>query len=127
MNTKTMNKLKIFSFLLVITASISTAQEIEPVKKAIDGEQYEKAKSMLKTLIKSKPENGKFSFLLGNIYLKQGIEDSAKIAFQKGLTGTDGAKMNYIGLGQIDLNTNNVSSAESNFALATKGYKKKRH
>ena len=125
MNTKTMNKLKIFSFLLVITASISTAQEIEPVKKAIDGEQYEKAKSMLKTLIKSKPENGKFSFLLGNIYLKQGIEDSAKIAFQKGLTGTDGAKMNYIGLGQIDLNTNNVSSAESNFASATKDIKKK--
>ncbi len=120
-----MNKLKIFSFLLVITASISTAQEIEPVKKAIDGEQYEKAKSMLKTLIKSKPENGKFSFLLGNIYLKQGIEDSAKIAFQKGLTGSDGAKMNYIGLGQIDLNTNNVSSAESNFALATKDIKKK--
>jgi cytochrome c-type biogenesis protein CcmH/NrfG len=125
MNTKTMNKLKIFSFLLVITASISTAQEIEPVKKAIDGEQYEKAKSMLKTLIKSKPENGKFSFLLGNIYLKQGIEDSAKIAFQKGLTGSDGAKMNYIGLGQIDLNTNNVSSAESNFASATKDIKKK--
>jgi cytochrome c-type biogenesis protein CcmH/NrfG len=125
MNTKTMNKLKIFSFLLVITASISTAQEIEPVKKAIDAEQYEKAKSMLKTLIKSKPENGKFSFLLGNIYLKQGIEDSAKIAFQKGLTGSDGAKMNYIGLGQIDLNTNNVSSAESNFALATKDIKKK--
>ena len=125
MNTKTMNKLKIFSFLLVITASISTAQEIEPVKKAIDAEQYEKAKSMMKTLIKSKPENGKFSFLLGNIYLKQGIEDSAKIAFQKGLTGTDGAKMNYIGLGQIDLNTNNVSSAESNFALATKDIKKK--
>ena len=125
MNTKTMNKLKIFSFLLVITASISTAQEIEPVKKAIDAEQYEKAKSMLKTLIKSKPENGKFSFLLGNIYLKQGIEDSAKIAFQKGLTGTDGAKMNYIGLGQIDLNTNNVSSAESNFASATKDIKKK--
>ena len=120
-----MNKLKIFSFLLVITASISTAQEIEPVKKAIDAEQYEKAKSMLKTLIKSKPENGKFSFLLGNIYLKQGIEDSAKIAFQKGLTGSDGAKMNYIGLGQIDLNTNNVSSAESNFALATKDIKKK--
>jgi len=125
MNTKTMNKLKIFSFLLVITASISTAQEIEPVKKTIDAEQFEKAKSMLKTLIKSKPENGKFSFLLGNIYLKQGIEDSAKIAFQKGLTGTDGAKMNYIGLGQIDLNTNNVSSAESNFASATKDIKKK--
>lgn len=125
MNTNTMNKLKIFSFLLVITASIASAQEIEPVKKAIDAEQYEKAKSMLKSLIKTKPENGKFSFLLGNIYLKQGIEDSAKIVFQRGLTGTEGAKMNYIGLGQIDLNTNNVSSAESNFASATKDIKKK--
>jgi predicted Zn-dependent protease len=120
-----MNKLKIFSLLLVITASIANAQEIDPVKKAIDAEQYEKAKTMLKSLIKTKPENGKFSFLLGNIYLKQGIEDSAKIVFQKGLTGTEGAKMNYIGLGQMDLNTNNVSSAESNFASATKDIKKK--
>lgn len=125
MNTNTMNKLKIFSLLLVITASIANAQEIDPVKKAIDAEQYEKAKTMLKSLIKTKPENGKFSFLLGNIYLKQGIEDSAKIVFQKGLTGTEGAKMNYIGLGQMDLNTNNVSSAESNFASATKDIKKK--
>lgn len=125
MNRYTMNTIKIFSFLLLINTSISKAQDIEPLKKAIDAEQYEKAKAMLKTLIKSKPENGKLSFLLGNIYLKQGIEDSAKIAFQKGLTGTEGAKMNYIGLGQVDLNTNNVTSAESNFAAATKDIKKK--
>lgn len=125
MNRYTMNTIKIFSFLLLINASISKAQDIEPVKKAIDAEQYEKAKAMLKTLINSKPENGKLSFLMGNIYLKQGIEDSAKIAFQKGLTGTEGAKMNYIGLGQVDLNTNNVTSAESNFASATKDIKKK--
>jgi len=33
--------------------------------------------------------------------------------------------MNYIGIGQIDLNSNNSTSAQSNFALATKDIKKK--
>ena len=124
-NYKTMNKFKIFSFVLLASVSVLKAQDLDQAKKAIDAEQYEKAKSMLKSLIQTKPGNGKATFLLGNIYLKQGIEDSAKIFFQKGLTGSDGAKLNYIGLGQMDLNSSNVTSAQSNFALATKDIKKK--
>jgi predicted Zn-dependent protease len=120
-----MNKLKVFSFVLLATVTVSKAQDIEQAKKTIDAEQYEKAKSMLKTIIQAKPGNGRAAFLLGNIYLKQNIEDSAKIYFQKGLTGTDGAKLNYIGLGQIDLDNNNASAAQTNFALATKVVKKK--
>lgn len=124
-NYKTMNKFKIFSFVLLASVSVLKAQDLEQVKKAIDAEQYEKAKSILKSLIQTKPGNGKATFLLGNIYLKQGIEDSAKIFFQKGLTANEGAKLNYIGLGQMDLNSTNVTSAQSNFALATKDIKKK--
>ena len=124
-NYKTMNKFKIFSFVLLASVSVLKAQDLDQAKKAIDAEQYEKAKSMLKSLIQTKPGNGKATFLLGNIYLKQGIEDSAKIFFQKGLTGNEGAKLNYIGLGQMDLNSTNVTSAQSNFALATKDIKKK--
>jgi cytochrome c-type biogenesis protein CcmH/NrfG len=120
-----MNTVKIFSFLLLTTVTISNAQDIEQAKKAIDAEQYEKAKAMLKTIIQAKPGNGKATFYLGNIYLKQSIEDSAKIYFQKGLTGTEGAKWNYIGLGQIDLNNNNQAAAQSNFDLAIKDIKKK--
>jgi cytochrome c-type biogenesis protein CcmH/NrfG len=120
-----MKKLKIFSFALLATATVSKAQDIEQARKAIDAEQYEKAKSMLKSIVQAKPANGRAAFLLGNIYLKQNIEDSAKIYFQKGLSGAEAGKLNYIGLGQIELDQNNVSAAQSNFALATKDVKKK--
>lgn len=125
MNHKIMNKFKILSFLVLAAVTVSSAQDIEQAKKAIDAEQFEKAKSMLKSLIQAKPGNGKATFLLGTIYLKQDIEDSAKIYFQKGLTGSESAKLNYIGLGYIDLNNNNPTAAQANFDLATKDMKKK--
>jgi len=65
------------------SVSVLKAQDLDAAKKAIDAEQYEKAKSLLKSLIQNKPGNGKATFLLGNIYLKQGIEDSAKIFFKR--------------------------------------------
>lgn len=120
-----MNTIKIFSFLLIATATVGNAQDIEQAKKTIDAEQYEKAKSMLKAIIQAKPANGKATFYLGNIYLKQNIEDSAKISFQKGLTTTESPKWNYIGLGQIDLDNGNTTAAQANFDLATKDIKKK--
>lgn len=120
-----MNTLKIFSLLLLGTATIGQAQDIEQAKKAMDAEQYEKAKSMLKSIIQTKPSNGKATFFLGNIYLKQNIEDSAKIYFQKGLTATESGRWNYIGLGQMDLDNNNPTGAKTNFDTATKDMKKK--
>ena len=120
-----MNKFKIFSIALITSATFSHAQDIEQAKKAIDAEQFEKAKSMLKSVIQTKPSNGKAAFLLGTVYLTQNVADSAKIYFQKGLTGNEGAKLNYIGLGQMDLDKSNLSAAQANFALATKDLKKK--
>ena len=120
-----MNRFKIFSFLLIATVTVSNAQDIEQAKKVIDAEQYEKAKSILKNLLQAKPGNGKATFYLGNIYLKQNLEDSAKIYFQKGLSATESAKWNYIGLGQIDLDKANPTAAQANFDLATKDIKKK--
>ena len=115
----------VFSILLLLIATLTNAQDLELAKKAIDAEQYEKAKAMLKTIVQSKPANGKAAFFLGNVYLKQNIEDSAKIYFQKGLTTSESAKWNYIGLGQIDLNNSNTIAAQTNFDLAAKDLKKK--
>lgn len=120
-----MNKLKIFSFALLAAINVSRAQDLEQAAKAIDGEQYEKAKSMLKSIVQSKPSNGRAAFLLGNVYLKQNIADSAKIYFQKGIGASEDANLNYIGLGQIDLNNGNAGAANANFALASKDVKKK--
>ncbi|MDN3676355.1 hypothetical protein QWY90_03405 [Flavobacterium paronense] len=119
-----MNKFKIFSLALVAT-TIAKAQDLEPAKKAIDAEQFEKAKSLLKSVIQSKPTNGKAVFLLGTIYLKQNIPDSASIYFQKGLLASDGARFNNIGLGQLDLDANNSAAAQAKFDLVIKELKKK--
>ncbi|MBF2707978.1 tetratricopeptide repeat protein [Flavobacterium soyangense] len=120
-----MNKFKIFSIVFLTSVTIGFGQDINQAKKAIDAEQYEKAKSILKSIIQTSPINGRANFILGNIYLIQFVTDSAKIAYQRGLAGTDGARLNFIGLGTLDLDNGNAVSAEANFALALKDAKKK--
>jgi tetratricopeptide (TPR) repeat protein len=120
-----MNKFKIFSVAFLVSAAFGYAQDITQARKAIDAEQYDKAKTMLKSILQTSPIDGKANFLLGNIYLIQTVTDSAKIVFQRGLAGTDGAKLNYVGLGTIDLDNGNTVAAEANFALALKDAKKK--
>lgn len=119
-----MNKFKIYSIVLLAT-TIAKAQDLDTAKKAIDAEQFEKAKSLLKSIIQSKPSNGKATFLLGTIYLKQNISDSASIYFQKGLASNEGARLNNIGLGQLDLDANNKAAAQAKFDLVIKELKKK--
>lgn len=120
-----MNKFKLLSIALLAFVGIGHAQELDQANKAIDAEQFEKAKSILKKVLVTKPENGKSAFLLGNIYLIQNIADSAKIYFQKGLKAANDSKLNYIGLGQLDLDNGNLTAAQANFDLATQEVKKK--
>lgn len=120
-----MNKFTIFSIALLATASVSFGQDLNQAKKAIDAEQFESAKTILKSIIKAKESNGTAAFLLGNVYLKHEVTDSAQIYFQKGLAGTEGAKLNYIGLGQLDLNKGDVTAAQTKFDLASKDARKK--
>ncbi len=120
-----MRKRTILSFAMLTSAFYVQAQDIEQANKATDAEQYEKAKGILKSIIQSKPTNGKATFLLGNVYLKQNIADSAKIYFQRGLSTTEGAKLNNIGLAQMDLDADNKAAAQAKFDLVTKDMKKK--
>jgi len=119
-----MNTFKIFGIAL-LTSVTTQAQDIEQAKKAIDAEQYEKAKVMLKNIIQAKPSNGKAAFLLGNIYLKQNIEDSAALAFQRGVSASEGGKFNSIGLGQLDLDKGDAAAARAKFDAVIRDAKKK--
>ncbi len=122
MNKSTKLNIALFS---LFASTIVSAQSIEDANKAIDAEQYEKAKGMLKSIVSSKPDDGRATFLLGNVYLKQEMVDSAKIYFQKGLAAKNDAAFNNIGLGQIDLNSNNLNAAKANFAKATETARRK--
>ncbi|WP_297507343.1 tetratricopeptide repeat protein [Flavobacterium sp.] len=120
-----MSKIKFFSVALFTVSAMVQAQDLEQAKKAIDAEQYDKAKSILKAILKTKPADGRAAFLLGNVYLKQSVEDSAQFTFNKGLSAADGGKFNQIGLGQLDLQSGNVTAAKAKFDLAVQGMRKK--
>lgn len=118
-----MTKLKIFSVALLAMGTLAQAQDLEAAKKAIDAEQYAKAKTILKSLISSKPDEGKNFFVLGNLYLTEKFEDSAVATYQRGLTAKSNAHFNNIGLGQVELE--NGKNAEGNFAKALADIKKR--
>lgn len=119
-----MKELKIIGLSLLVFGT-ANAQDAEQAKKAIDAEQYQKAKTILKSLIVSEPAQGKNYFLLGDVYLKQTEEDSATIYFNKGKVVKDNPEYNNIGLAQIDLDNGNASAAQAKFDEIEKNLKKK--
>ena len=120
-----MKTLKILSLTLLATAATSYGQDLESAKKAIDAEKYENAKVMLKNIYASKPTNGKTAFLLGSIYLKQNVEDSAKMYFDKGIIASESSRINTIGLAQLDFENNNEAAAQARLEAVVKELKKK--
>ncbi|TRW22079.1 tetratricopeptide repeat protein [Flavobacterium zepuense] len=119
-----MKKFK-FLGLSLLLFGMANAQDANEAKKAIDAEQYQKAKTILKSLIASKPEDGKNYFLLGDVYLTQMEQDSAASFFDKGKAVKENAEYNNIGLGRIDLNTGNAAAAQAKFDAVEKELKKK--
>lgn len=118
-----MKTIKILS-LFLIGFSLK-AQDLEQAKHAIDAEQYHKAKTILKSLVNSNPDKGENFFYLADIYLVQKDQDSAKLYLDRGLRAKNNAHLNYIGLGHIDLNNNNVQGATTNFNKATENIRRR--
>jgi tetratricopeptide (TPR) repeat protein len=110
---------------LVVMGSASFAQSLNDAKKALDAEQYQKATSMLKSLVSSQGGKGENYFNLGEVYLQTDYIDSARAVFTKGITADPKNPLNYIGLGEADLLSNNAASAKTNFAKAVEASSKK--
>lgn len=111
--------------LSLLFFGVASAQDVNEAKKAIDAEQYQKAKTILKSLIASTPDEGRNYFLLGDIYLKQTEQDSAAIYFNKGQAVKNNPEFNTIGLGHIDLNNGNAAAAQTKFDGVEKELRKK--
>ncbi len=109
---------------LVVMGSAAFAQSLADAKKAMDAEQYQKATSMLKALVKSSAKAENF-FNLGDVYLRRDYLDSARAAFTQGVTADPKSPLNYVGLGHADLIANNPSSAKTNFDKAIEVASKK--
>lgn len=103
---------------VMMGGAASFAQSLADAKKAIDAEQYQKATSMLKTLVNSQPKEGDNYYSLGRVYILVEEPDSAKAIFAKGTAADPKNALNYVGLGQVDLNSGDGAAAKSNFDKA---------
>ena len=127
-----MNKAVKITLGLILVGSAVFAQSLADARKAIDAEQYQKGKAILNTLTSSQPTSAENFFYLGNLYLttspiyiRPDYIDSARTAFNKGISANAEYPLNYIGLGAIDLVKK--SSPKANFDKALSLTKKKDH
>src|ERR1700744_158155 len=102
---------------LLLAGTTVFAQSLDDAKKAIDAEQYQKAKSMLKNLTTTQADKDENYFYLGWVYLKQDYADSAKTAFSKGISVNPKSALNYVGLGAVAHVEKDKASATSNFNM----------
>ncbi|MDB4921657.1 MAG: hypothetical protein JWQ54_3640 [Mucilaginibacter sp.] len=103
---------------LMFLGSSVFAQSLADAKKAIDAEQYQKAKSMLKNLTTTQADKDENYFYLGWVYLKQDYADSAKAIFSKGLSVNAKSPLNLVGLGAVAHVEKDNATATSNFNQA---------
>ncbi|MDB5145684.1 MAG: tetratricopeptide repeat protein [Mucilaginibacter sp.] len=120
---KIISKIAAVGLGLVFMGSSVFAQSLADAKKAIDAEQLQKAKSMLKNLVVTQSTKDENYFYLGWVYIEQQYPDSAKTVFQKGLAVNPKSALNLAGLGIVARLDKDQSGATSNFnqALALAG------
>ncbi|MFD2874605.1 tetratricopeptide repeat protein [Mucilaginibacter ximonensis] len=115
---KMISKIASVALGLVFIGSAVFAQSLDDAKKAIDAEQYQKAKGMLKNLTVTQPKSDENLFYLGWVYLIQDYADSAKATFTKGIALEPKSALNYVGLGAVALAANDNAGATSQFNQA---------
>lgn len=112
------NKIAATGLGLLFIGSSVFAQSLADAKKAIDAEQYQKAKSMLKNLTVTQADKDENYFYLGWVYLKQDYLDSAKTIFNKGLAINNKSALNFVGLGAAAHVEKDNATATTNFNTA---------
>ena len=112
------SKIAAASLGLLSVGSSVFAQSLADAKKAIDAEQYQKAKSMLKNLTTTQADKDENFFYLGWVYLKQDYADSAKATFNKGIAINAKSALNYAGLGAVARLDKDNAGATNNFNQA---------
>jgi tetratricopeptide (TPR) repeat protein len=111
-------KIAVAGLGLLFAGTTVFAQSLDDAKKAIDAEQYQKAKSILKNLTVTQSDKDENYFYLGWVYLKEDYSDSAKAVFNKGIAVNPKSALNYVGLGAAAHVERDNATATSDFNTA---------
>jgi Tfp pilus assembly protein PilF len=115
---KISSKIAVAMLGMVFMGSAVKAQSLDDARKAIDAEQYQKAKTMLKNLTVTEASKDENYFYLGWVYILQDYPDSATAIFQKGIAVNPKSALNYVGLGAVAHVNKDAATATTNFNQA---------
>jgi tetratricopeptide (TPR) repeat protein len=116
---KTMKRNKwLLMIAVMVCASKGYAQTIDDGIKALSNQNYHTARSIFKALVAQQPTNSAAFYDLGQAYSFLGVNDSARSAYQQGLTANPKDYSNLIGLGKTYLQQNNTADAQKYFDQA---------
>ncbi|RYZ97013.1 MAG: hypothetical protein EOP47_22650 [Sphingobacteriaceae bacterium] len=115
---KNVSKIAAAALPLIFAGTSVFSQSLDDAKKAIDAEQYQKAKSMLKNLTVTQADKDENYFYLGWVYILQDYPDSAKTVFNQGIAKNPKSALNYAGLGAVARLEKNSAGVTTNFNQA---------
>ncbi|PZP48197.1 MAG: hypothetical protein DI598_10200, partial [Pseudopedobacter saltans] len=114
----------LFTLIIVLTTNLVLfAQNLETGIKALYYEKYSEAQSILETIVNKNPNDTKAAYWLGQVYLQNNnFPDritKAKQIYQESLSKNFNSPYLLVGMGEIDLLTNNdIPSAKQKFEQA---------
>ncbi|POY37084.1 hypothetical protein C3K47_08485 [Solitalea longa] len=103
---------------LVLLAGFAYSQSISDARKAIEVEQYEKAKALLAKLAQNPATTAESFYYMGDVYLKTIEPDSAQVFFDKGVAVNPQFPLNYVGQGKLEILNKHFDAAKPLFDKA---------
>lgn len=120
-----MRKLQLM-MLMVLMCAVASAQTMQDAQKAIDNENYFKAKQILFKLLQDGTANSAdIKYYLGNAYLKDDDKDSAKLFYKQVYNPESRSATGYLANGRLAVLSKNSADAKQNFDRAIQTTKSK--
>ncbi|MEO8151025.1 MAG: tetratricopeptide repeat protein [Bacteroidia bacterium] len=116
-----MKKIKVFLIAAFVSSSSLYAQTIQDGLKALDNDQFAKAKSIFQSMLTGKPEvSAEAYYHLAGCYFKTEKKDSAEIVVNKMMTAFPANPLSKVALGRLALANKNQNAAKAAFDEALK-------
>ncbi len=96
----------------------SYCQDMAGATRLTSNEEFERANTSFKNLIKTNPADGKIYFYEGENFFQWGYMDSAAAAYRQGILKNPTEPLNYAGLGKVELYKDSAKEAQHNFEYA---------
>jgi tetratricopeptide (TPR) repeat protein len=103
---------------LMAISGFAYSQTLQQAISLTKNEEFDKADKAFKALIMAQPANGDNYFYEGENFFNWGLMDSAKAAYQKGISMNATNALNYTGLGKIQWYAGDSKDALDNFYKA---------